>query len=76
MDAFCTALAADIDTIAATAPPKSESFVQSKENWIMHPLNQDSAEVNMPYPYTNSLKTGTDFEFEILGMEGEKYRGN
>jgi len=42
----------------------------------MHPLNQDSAEVNMPYPYTNSLKTGTDFEFEILGMEGEKYRGN
>jgi putative membrane protein len=48
LDAFCNALAADIDIIAASGGQKAESFVKSKENWIMHPLNRDSAEVNNP----------------------------
>jgi putative membrane protein len=41
LDSFCNQLAADIDVIAASRPQKSESFVKSKNNRIMAPLNKD-----------------------------------
>ncbi|KAF2647615.1 UPF0187-domain-containing protein [Lophiostoma macrostomum CBS 122681] len=45
LDDFCNQIAADIDIIAASAPKDSETFVKSKNNRLMHPLNHGGYDV-------------------------------
>lgn len=43
MDIFCQQLAADLDIITSSPPPRPSDFIGSQENQVLFPLSKSSA---------------------------------